>query len=141
MMYLLDANVLIAAVVKEHHHHATAVRWVRDHPGELALCPIVEGALARFLVGQGKRGRAATAALANAYEDMGFALWPDLVSYQAVDLSHVTGRGQVTDAYLVALARSRDAELVSFDKGLRQAFPDTVVDPEEAETGRNLEAS
>ncbi|MDR2113923.1 MAG: PIN domain-containing protein [Bifidobacteriaceae bacterium] len=128
-MYLLDANVLIAAVVKEHVHHTRTVRWVERHPGELALCPIVEGALTRFLIGQGVRGSAATAALINAYEDMRFALWPDLVSYQAVDLSHVTGRGQVTDAYLVALARSHDAQLASFDKGLRQAFPDTVVEP------------
>ena len=60
--YLLDANVLIALTVAEHEHHERGRRLgSRDH--RFALCPVVEGALVRFLVriGESARGRAAAA--------------------------------------------------------------------------------
>lgn len=51
MMYLLDANLLIALCMPEHVHHEDAMRWLaslgetaREQP-TLALCAITEGAL------------------------------------------------------------------------------------------------
>lgn len=53
MTYLLDANVLIALTVQEHEHHARASTWAAT-VDRFAICPIVEGALVRFLVRLGE---------------------------------------------------------------------------------------
>ena len=53
MTYLLDANVLIALTVAEHEHHDRASTWAATING-FAVCPIVEGALVRFLVRTGE---------------------------------------------------------------------------------------
>jgi predicted nucleic acid-binding protein len=47
--YLLDTNVLIALTVQEHEHHERATTWASTLD-RFAICPIVEGALVRFLV-------------------------------------------------------------------------------------------
>ncbi len=47
--YLLDADVLIALTVAEHEHHARTSAWAAGID-RFALCPVVEGALVRFLV-------------------------------------------------------------------------------------------
>jgi predicted nucleic acid-binding protein len=44
--------------------------------------------------------------------------WPDDLPYDASILRGVLGHRQVTDAYLVALARRRRARLATFDAGL-----------------------
>ena len=51
MIYLLDANLLIALCIPEHVDHEDAMRWLaslgenaREQP-TLALCAITEGAL------------------------------------------------------------------------------------------------
>ncbi|HEY5858440.1 MAG TPA: PIN domain-containing protein [Aldersonia sp.] len=51
--YLLDANVLIALTVAEHEHHERASAWAATI-SRFAVCPIVEGALVRFLVRTGE---------------------------------------------------------------------------------------
>lgn len=54
-IYLLDANVLIAIAIRDHAFHDAAHRWLStvDH---IALCPVVEGALVRFLLREGETG-------------------------------------------------------------------------------------
>jgi len=47
--FLLDANVLIALTVEEHEYHQRVAAWLAGVE-RVALCPIVEGALIRFLV-------------------------------------------------------------------------------------------
>ena len=52
----------------------------------------------------------------------GHAFWPADVSLSDLDPAHVAavvGHRQVTDAYLLALARRRDGVLVTFDDGVR----------------------
>jgi len=51
--YLLDANVLIALTVEEHEHHERVKAWIRE-VARVALCPLVEGSLVRFLVRTGE---------------------------------------------------------------------------------------
>jgi len=41
--YLLDANVLIAAVAAEHEHHNRVTRWLSE-VRQIAVCPVVESA-------------------------------------------------------------------------------------------------
>lgn len=120
--YLLDANALIALVISDHEHHDTAVRWAAE-VDEIALCPIVEGAFVRFLVRAGESYATAVAALSGFYDSPRCAFWPDSISYTDVDLRHVVGHRQVTDAYLAALAVSRGCLLATFDQALAEVLP------------------
>ncbi|GAB3751754.1 TA system VapC family ribonuclease toxin [Microlunatus parietis] len=122
MTYLLDADVLIALVVANHEHHDRAARWARDAES-IALCPIVEGALVRFLVRTGETPATAKAVLEAMHDSARCEFWEDSFSYSAADLDHVTGHRQVTDTYLAALAQSRHGRLATFDRGLAKAHP------------------
>ena len=51
--YLLDANVVIALTVKEHEHHERVSAWAAT-VNRFAVCPIVVGALIRYLVRLGE---------------------------------------------------------------------------------------
>ncbi|WP_286930603.1 MULTISPECIES: TA system VapC family ribonuclease toxin [Aeromicrobium] len=118
--HLLDANVLIALTVAEHEHHRAAAAWAGSGV-ELALCPVVEGALVRFLVRLGESPSTAQAVLSALYASGRCAFWPDATSYADTPLDHVVGHRQVTDAYLLGLAASRGARLVTFDRALAEA--------------------
>lgn len=122
--YLLDANVLIALVVAEHEHHDAVARWARTSE-RLALCPVVEGALVRFLVRHGESAGVAGELVRRLRADPRCEFWPDQLSYADADLSRVRGHRQVTDAYLVALASSRpDAVVATLDRGLACLYPE-----------------
>jgi predicted nucleic acid-binding protein len=60
--------------------------------------------------------------------------WADSLPYRDVPLAAIFGHRQVTDAYLVALARSRKARLASFDGGLAQSYRD-IVEPVSTDLG------
>lgn len=125
--YLLDANVLIALTVKEHEHHERASTWMAgvDH---FALCPIVEGSLVRFFVRLGESVAAAIAVLEAIRAMPSFEFWPDEVSYADVDLRHVVGHRQVTDAYLLGLVHHHPgARLATLDGGLAKVNPSLVA--------------
>lgn len=125
--HLLDASVVIALAVRGHEHHDAVAAWA-DGAGPLALCPISEGALVRFLVRLGDRAGVAAAALRGLYEDPRVDFWPDDVSYADADLGVVRGHRQVTDAYLVALVAARDdARLATLDRALAEASPDLTT--------------
>ena len=47
---LLDANVLIALFDADHVHHAVVRDWFVALPNPFATCPIVQGALVRWIV-------------------------------------------------------------------------------------------
>lgn len=125
--YLLDANVLIALSVEEHEHHVPVAAWIRGVDG-VALCPIVEGSLVRFLVRIGERASVASEVLRLLHANPNCEFWPDSVSYAQADLSGVHGHRQVTDAYLIALVASRpDARLATLDQALAQMRPDLTA--------------
>lgn len=125
--YLLDANVLIALTVAEHEHHARASRWAAGIQG-FAVCPIVEGALVRFLVRIGERTRVAQEVLGAVHGMPSCAFWADSLSYIDADLRAVRGHRQVTDAYLASLVAAQPGStLATFDEGLAQEFPDLTT--------------
>lgn len=124
--YLLDANVLIALTVREHVDHERASAWARD-VNSFAVCPVVEGALLRFVVRLGGTIRDGRRALGEIARRPGYEFWPDGISYREVRLEHVIGHRQVTDAYLASLAAARPGSLLAtFDEPLAGAFPDCV---------------
>lgn len=121
--YLLDANVLIALIVDEHEHHRRVTAWLAGVE-RLALCPIVEGSLVRFLVRIGESVGVAAEVLRRLRAHPRCEFWPDSVSYADADLSAVRGHRQVTDAYLVALVAAHgDARLATLDEALAHMGP------------------
>lgn len=124
--HLLDANALIALTLTDHEHHERAASWAAgvDH---MALCPVVEGSLIRFLVSLGQSQLTAKALLDGLYASPRCEFWPDALSYRHAELGHVVGHRQVTDAYLAALAASNNALLATFDQALAQAVPQRVM--------------
>ena len=126
MTYLLDANVLIALTVEEHEHHERSITWAVNVE-RFAVCPIVEGALVRFLVRLGESAATAAHVVHRIRELPSCEFWTDSISYADVDLDQVVGHRQVTDAYLVSLARTHSAALATLDAGLASSVPHHTV--------------
>ncbi|MEO6206255.1 MAG: TA system VapC family ribonuclease toxin [Mycobacteriales bacterium] len=125
--YLLDANVLIALTVEEHEHHDLVATWIRG-VDRVALCPIVEGSLVRFLVRIGESVTVAAEVLRLLHANPNCEFWPDSVTYAEADLTGIHGHRQVTDAYLVALVASRPgATLATLDQALAQLRPNLTA--------------
>lgn len=124
--HLLDGNVLVALVVPEHVHHAIARAWFLDI-GRFATCPTVQGTLLRLMLRQGSGTAAARTALEAVVAHPRHEQWLDDVSYTGVDLSHVIGHRQVTDAYLAQLARARKGRVATLDHGFVVASPDVAA--------------
>jgi predicted nucleic acid-binding protein len=123
--YLLDASVLIALTVAEHEHHERATQWAARIQ-HFAVCPIVEGALMRFLLRIGEGVEAATEMLRAVHDISRCEFWADSLSCANAEFSHVRGYRQVTDAYLASLAGSRKGVLATLDEALAAALPATV---------------
>ncbi len=128
-MFLLDSNLLIAMCMPEHLHHDDSMRWLTSiGKSALALCAITEGALVRQALRENPRAGINNAiAILNAVKAWpGCQFWRDSLSYTEIDWRGVIGHKQVTDAYLVALAKSKNAQLASFDRGLAALRPEIV---------------
>jgi toxin-antitoxin system PIN domain toxin len=124
--YLADGNVLIALTVSDHIHHAVARGWFRAAEPDLITCPVTEGALLRFLIREGSTAPDAMAVLDALRAQPWHGFWPDDLPYDGSHLAGVIGHRQVTDAYLVALARHHNGRLVTLDRGLAALHPDWV---------------
>lgn len=124
--YLLDANVLIALTVAEHEHHEHASDWAAD-VDTFAVCPVVEGALIRFLLRLGESIDAASALLHEVRRMPRCTFWPDSLSYEEASLDHIRSHRQVTDAYLASLAVANNGVLATFDRSLAAGLPHAVL--------------
>lgn len=126
---LLDGNVLVALVVTDHVHHEKAVDWFGADEGAFATCPITQGTLIRFLVREGQAIETALDVLDGVQANDRHEFWADDLPYTLDLMVGVMGHRQVTDAYLVGLARRHDGRLATLDKGLAALHgPDVVVD-------------
>lgn len=124
--HLLDANALIALLVADHERDERAASWAADVES-FATCPIVEGALLRFLFRVGESRATARALLVALHDSPRHEFWEDSLAFVHVPLDHVVGHRQVADAYLAALAASRGATLATFDQALATALPGSVL--------------
>ena len=123
---LADGNVLIALTVPDHIHHRRAHEWLQGRDDRLATCPITQGTLLRFLLRNGVGARDALAALRKIQSLPEHVFWPDEIGYDADVLKSVIGHRQVTDSYLVALARHFGGSLVTLDRALAALHPATA---------------
>jgi len=124
--YLLDSSVLIAIGTRNHVSRQRVIQWGAS-VSRFALCPITEGALVRQLVFNKCSVGEAQDTLRFLSGRTGYEFWPDDLSYADADLGNIIGHKQVTDAYLVALTRTRPgAKLATLDVALSKAHPDVV---------------
>jgi toxin-antitoxin system PIN domain toxin len=126
---LLDVNVLIALLWPAHEHHAAAHGWFRKIEGRSwATCPLTELAFIRIVSNPAFSSDALSPAAAlslldNNLEHPSHVFWPDDLPVRLSlfdDLRQMEGHRQVTDLYLLALAKSHKGALVTFDAGLIQ---------------------
>jgi len=131
---LLDVNVLVALVVPTHEHHALSRGWVlsRGAAEGWATCPVTELGAIRVCaqLPEGRRAPAATAdsLLQLRVSSRGHLFWPDAVSPAIMaELHQAENARQVTDRYLLGLARRYRGQLVTCDQALAASGGDDVI--------------
>jgi toxin-antitoxin system PIN domain toxin len=122
--YLLDVNVLIALIDPAHVRHDRAHDWFAEKGKRAwATCPITQNGVLR-IVGHPRYpnspGNPAEVArlMGTFLSSDGHEFWPDHVSLfdkAHIDSSRLLDSGQVTDSYLLALAKAHHGQLATFD--------------------------
>ena len=130
MTFLLDVNVLIALIDPAHIAHDDAHRWfeVTGHPS-WATCPTTENGVIRIVSNSKYPNTPGSPAFVAGIVDKlralpGHQFWPDEVSLVAaghVDITKILTSAQITDTYLLALAKARGGQLATFDRKLSVA--------------------
>lgn len=124
---LLDVNLLVALFDADHVHHELAHDWFDDNrTGGWATCPVTEIGFVRVLANPAY-GSAVSDAAALVERLRKFCasghhqFWGDSVSLRDQKIfnpSFVVGYRQLTDVYLLGLARKMGGRLVTFDRGI-----------------------
>lgn len=124
---LLDVNVLVALFFPDHVHHELAHDWFADHRHHgWATCPLTENGFIRVAcqqpAGDGLlRPTDGVDHLRRFCASKGHRSWQDAVSLQDASLfapQFIRGHGQITDVYLLGLARKMGGRLVTFDRDI-----------------------
>ncbi len=127
MRALFDSNVLIALFQPDHVHHQRVHQWWEKNQSRgWATCPITENGFVRIL-SQPKYPLlqtipSAIKLLNMAKHETDHAFWPDSVSlldFEKFNADAFTRHGQITDAYLLALAVKNNGRLVSLDQDIK----------------------
>ena len=122
---LLDVNLLVALFDPAHVHHDLAHDWFADHrTGGWATCPVTENGFVRVVAnpayGLGAHRVADVIERLRAFcKSRDHAFWPDAVSLtnrQVFNARFLRGRRQITDIYLLGLAKHAGGALATFDR-------------------------
>jgi hypothetical protein len=122
---LLDVNVLVALFDPDHIHHELAHDWFADHRAEgWATCAVTENGFVRVVSNpryqpDAPRPAAVVDRLRRFCTSEHHHFWADPVSLRDAalfNLSVARGHRQVTDIYLLALARRQGGRLATFDR-------------------------
>jgi len=124
---LVDVNVILALLVRQHVHHALARDWFNDlEAGQAGLCRLVQLSLVRLLGNRSIMGGDAVSALE------GWRLVQELLQDERIELlaeeptidsilprflDHPVAAGKlVSDAYLAAFAIAASRQLITLDR-------------------------
>ena len=125
MVSLLDVNVLVALLVPEHEHHVPAVDWFATDAvrNGWATCAVTELGVIRVCAqlhgGAWLPDTTAGALLVLTASSAGYVWWPDAVSPVVIQEVRAANTGkQVTDRYLLGLARRNSGRIATFDRAL-----------------------
>ena len=127
MTRLLDVNLLMALLWENHEHHPQARLWLKSIPA-FATCPVVQLGFARVsahpLLGYGLTPELAFGVLRQFIADSRHEFIPDDLSCtdRVVRTELMAGANQITDRYLVALARQPGFSLATLDQPLAKGF-------------------
>lgn len=128
-LLLLDVNVLLALAWPNHQFHGTATRTLEARANRWATCALTELAFIRLssnpaAVTPAKSPGEARSLLEEMVRDRWHTYLESLPSPCRPDcqreFTRILGARQVTDAYLLALARKHRAVFVTFDSRLRE---------------------
>lgn len=135
LVRLLDANLLIALAWPQHVHHGLAHAWFARHGAKRwATCPLTQLAFVRIssnpkIIDAAVAPTEAAAMLARIVSLAGHKFWPcdlpvaGLPAYESLTLH---GHRQVTDAYLLALARHHGGRVATLDRGFLELLADAA---------------
>jgi toxin-antitoxin system PIN domain toxin len=135
--FLLDVNVLIALIDPSHIQHDAAHRWFNAHGRRgWATCPFTENGVLR-IVGHPRYPNspgtpsAVSDLMVKLRNHRGHAFWPDDLSLFDAKRARLLDSSQVSDTYLLALAKAHRGHLATFD---RRLVPDAVIGGSQALT-------
>lgn len=125
--YLLDTNLLIALFWPAHAKHETAIKWFARHRSKgWATCPFTQAGFVRIVSNpafsrDAVHPREAIQVLAANLRADDHVFWADNLAVPAAVSfaeARLVGHRQITDAYLLGLALSRDGALATLDRGI-----------------------
>jgi len=125
--FLLDVNVLMALLWENHEQHRIARGWL-GRLAEFSTCPVSQLGFARVsshpLLGYSMSPDQAFGVLRRFLADSRHRFVPDDLSCadRVVRTDLMSGANQITDHYLVALARQHRLSLATFDEPVAKAF-------------------
>lgn len=123
MRSLLDVNVLVALLDKDHNAHEIVANWFTTHVRRGWLsCPLTQNGCIRILSAPQypqplhitdamEKLRQATSSKFHSFIGDSISIMND----DLIDSVYLLGHRQITDAYLLALAVSHGARLVTLD--------------------------
>lgn len=128
MSFLLDVNVLVALIDPAHVAHDDAHRWFAARQKGFATCPITENGVIR-IIGHARYphspGTVEVAKIVSQFKRLAdHEFWPDDLSLTGspdVDVEEILTSAQITDSYLLALAKAHGGQLATFDRKLSTA--------------------
>lgn len=129
MTRLLDVNLLMALLWENHEHHNQARSWLKV-VSAFATCPVAQLGFARVsshtLPGYGLTPELAFGVLRQFIADPRHEFISDDLSCadRVVRTELMAGANQITDRYLVALARQHGFSLATLDQPLARSFAD-----------------
>ena len=140
MRALLDVNVLIALLDENHANYAAVSDWFVSHVGQgWVSCPLTQNGCVRILsqpaypnpLGIAEAVDRLRAAVSTPYHQF-VADDISLLDDAAVDGGSLSGPGQITDIYLLALAVAHRCRFVTLDKrvplaAVREAREESLV--------------
>jgi uncharacterized protein len=127
-LLLLDVNVLVAMAWPNHQFHVAAIRRLESSRNRWATCALTQIGFIRLcanpaVVGSPRSPAEAAALLSLMVQDARHVFLEAMPSPVAKGfgalLEGLLGHQQVTDAYLLALARQHEATFVTFDARMK----------------------
>jgi toxin-antitoxin system PIN domain toxin len=120
---LLDVNVLVALLVPEHQHHPASIEWFAAEGRQgWATCAVTELGVIRVCA-QLPGGPWAPEATADRFLLLMAAgrdhrFWTDVSPATMPEVRTAITAKQITDRYLLGLARRHGGRLITFDRAL-----------------------
>jgi toxin-antitoxin system PIN domain toxin len=125
MKYLLDVNVLLAAIWQQHPDFAKADAWLAGR--QVATCPLCELGFLRVSTHQ----KALRANMAASRQLLQAFLAKHKAEFVPADLpalrSAATKSEAITDLYLAELASSKGMKFATFDTGIKHTAVEVIA--------------